>query len=321
VVEYSVTVYYSAGFKASTSDVGAFVDQVIAETNTGYINSKIPLRVKLHCLLESSIPDGLDADTALNRFAESESSNTILRRSADTTILLVDHFDDGGICGINFFDRISDGHTIGTVMKSCALGYFSFGHEIAHGLGLQHDRYTVSTNIWFMLYNKTLEGYAYGHTIELGLYRSIMAYSRYLETRINYYSNPDVIYKRSKWAEAFPTGTQDANNARVLTERRFAIAKIGDESMQCSTSRANFEGQCHDETPRCVKYASEGKCSWEPMAVACPIACGLCSTSRAKFEGQCHDETPRCVKYASEGKCSWEPMAVACPIACGLCSI
>ena len=45
------------------------------------------------------------------------------------------------------------GNTIGTVRKGCALGYYSFGHEVAHGFGLAHDRrvaYSSST------------GYAYG---------------------------------------------------------------------------------------------------------------------------------------------------------------
>ena len=69
-----------------------------------------------------------------------------MRRSADTTILLVNTFSSSGSCGVNWFNTISAGQTIGTVSKSCALGYYSFGHEIAHGFGLAHDRRVATTS-------------------------------------------------------------------------------------------------------------------------------------------------------------------------------
>jgi len=217
--EFSITVYYSAGFKASTADVASFVDQVIAESNAGYINSFIPIRMKLHCLIESSIPDGLDADTTLNRFAGSDSSYNNLRRSADTTILLVDHYDVPDICGVNFFAAMGNGQTIGTVRKGCALGYYSFGHEVGHGLGLDHDRRVV---------DKPTTPYGYGYIIKKGSYRTIMAYNDAGEQRVNYYSNPWVNYKNS------PTGTLKNDNAKTLGDNRFLAAAIGDESMRCN---------------------------------------------------------------------------------------
>ena len=41
IVTYSVKVYYTREFEKTTSDVAGFIDQVIAETNQGYINSKV----------------------------------------------------------------------------------------------------------------------------------------------------------------------------------------------------------------------------------------------------------------------------------------
>ena len=64
IVEYTVTVYYTKGFKETTADPATFIDQVIAETNDGYKNSGIPLRAKLHCVLESDVPDGLASGLA-----------------------------------------------------------------------------------------------------------------------------------------------------------------------------------------------------------------------------------------------------------------
>merc|ERR1719187_963854 len=227
--EFSITVYYNAGFKASTADVETYVDQLIAETNAGYINSKVPIRIKLHCLLESSIPDGLDAELTLDKFSVSEGSKNNLRRSADTTILLVNNFDGPDICGINYFNEVSTGKTIGVVRRSCALGYFSFGHEVGHGLGLAHDRATDAPNgtpFWFGYMNQ----YGFGYILKRGktpVCRTIMAYEEDGESRINYYSNPLVRYK------GLPTGTLKDDNARVLREGRFAISRIGDESMSC----------------------------------------------------------------------------------------
>lgn len=40
-------------FANVTSDVPSFVKQAIAETNLGYVNSKIPLKLKLHCLIKA----------------------------------------------------------------------------------------------------------------------------------------------------------------------------------------------------------------------------------------------------------------------------
>ena len=49
-VAYSVMFYYTADFEDLTEDIEGFIDQVVAETNQGYINSKVPLRVTKICV-------------------------------------------------------------------------------------------------------------------------------------------------------------------------------------------------------------------------------------------------------------------------------
>ena len=46
IVTFSVMFYYTQEFEAVTADIEGFVDQIIDITNEGYINSKIPVRVK-----------------------------------------------------------------------------------------------------------------------------------------------------------------------------------------------------------------------------------------------------------------------------------
>ena len=49
-----------------------FLHKVIAETNEGYKNSLVPIRVRLLCIQESSIPDGQDSTNTLNQFTRSQ---------------------------------------------------------------------------------------------------------------------------------------------------------------------------------------------------------------------------------------------------------
>ena len=46
----------------------AFIGQVIKETNVGYINSKIPIGLKLHCLINSNLRDKPSHHVMLNDF-------------------------------------------------------------------------------------------------------------------------------------------------------------------------------------------------------------------------------------------------------------
>ena len=59
-----------------------------------------------------------------------EKSSYHWSRSADAAILLVNSFSNSGVCGVNYFNTIRSGNTLGTVRKGCALGYYSFGHEV-----------------------------------------------------------------------------------------------------------------------------------------------------------------------------------------------
>ena len=81
IVEFTITVYYTEEFKKTTADPLTFIDQVIAETNQGYINSGIPIRARLHCVIQSEIRDGLPAHITLAAFKQSQRSLTALRRS------------------------------------------------------------------------------------------------------------------------------------------------------------------------------------------------------------------------------------------------
>ena len=257
IVTYSVMIYYTAEFAATTPNIRDFVDQVIAETNQGYINSQIPVRAKLHCTEQATIPEikfGFDMFQNFITMKKDSYDKTrfknhydALRNTADAAALLVNEFQ---YCGIGRIGAYANGHTFSVTEKSCALGYYTFGHELGHNFGCAHDKGT-HINPDF--------SYGHGHLIQptgsskYSGYRTNMAYfSSGHYVKVNYYSNPDVIFPDT----GTPTGVAGlSNNAKVITDNRYTFAALGDESGVCegpqsttstttatTTSIPSFEG-------------------------------------------------------------------------------
>ena len=236
IVTYSVKVYYTPEFADATEDVQGFIEQVIAETNQGYINSKVAMRISLLCHEQATINDGNDAVTLLKLFTYMKESPEALRGTADVTTLLT-NATMGNVCGRAHIDTIDSGATISVCAKQCALGYYSFGHEIGHNIGLFHNR-EVTYNLIYP------DGH--GHLIEQGSasagLRTILAYRQENHgVRVNYYSNPNVIHPSTNTT----TGVEGvSNNARILNLRRTALANVGDESRTCSDSGPGTGTSC-----------------------------------------------------------------------------
>merc|ERR1719225_1893290 len=230
VVTYSIKLYYTPEVRDSVSDIRAMADQVIATTNQGYINSKIPLRASLHCLEETEEPESyftaIDDVNAITLFTKYKGGDNDLRGSADAAVLIVKKAV--AVCGIAY--KLRDASNYGKMMVSmtqlsCALGGYTFGHELGHNMGLDHDKYSNGGRN---------TPYSQGYHLPGTKYRTILAYYRSQEPnnrlRLNHYSNPDVKFKN------VPTGSDEADAARRMTEVRFVIANIGDESQTCTTS-------------------------------------------------------------------------------------
>merc|ERR1719422_1325397 len=123
VATYSIMFYYTPEFAAITEDIPGFIDQVIAETNQGYENSEVPIRVTKFCSEAATINDQSDPGALLMNFANMKGSAAALRNTADAAALLVANTD---ACGVAYLGTYIDGWTVSLATKDCAVGYYSF---------------------------------------------------------------------------------------------------------------------------------------------------------------------------------------------------
>ena len=173
------------------------------------------LQIYKLCHEQSTLNDGAE----ISDFVASKPVDE-LRDGADVAALLV---LDAWYCGVGYLDTIASKYTFSISAKDCAVGYYTFGHEVGHNVGAHHDPDT-STN--------TIYSYGHGHLIAAGNgasgVRTIMAYSATGHSyRVNHWSNPEINYSDTNT----PTGVAGlSDNARLWQEKRASLAAVGSES-------------------------------------------------------------------------------------------
>jgi len=226
---YSVMFYYTPEFADITADIDGFIDQVLAETNQAYVQSGVPLTATKFCTERATIHDasGTGSSQLISAFRGMKASVAELRNTADSAVLLATDFSS---CGVAYLNTIGSGNTISVCKKNCCLGYYSFGHELGHNMGLTHNKEVASNNYYPMGHGHLVAG-GQAPLATTGV-RTILGYSASgHRTRVNYYSNPSLTYQ----ATGTPLGVVgEANNAAVLLANRLAMAAVGDETATCS---------------------------------------------------------------------------------------
>ena len=234
---YSIMFYYTPEFAAATPNIADYLDQVVAEMNQGYANSRINITVTKFCQEQTTFSEATISDEdMLEAFTYMKGTGwqgrRALRNTADAAHLMV--MKNTQYCGVAYFAKPIYEWTIGVTQKPCALGHYTVGHELGHNFGGQHDPATDTNNIF---------SYGHGHLIEKGTnttgFNTIMAYGRSgYYAKANYYSNPDVIFPGT----GTPTGIEGvSNNARVLNEMIDQMAALGDESGTCGENPTTLQ--------------------------------------------------------------------------------
>ncbi len=221
--------------EGGTTQMQSYVQLGVAETNQGYVNSGIIQRIRLVEAREVSYTEGSSISVDLARLQNPtdgflDDVGTIRNAdAADLVSLWVATSEN--TCGIGYelTDPTASASSFAafgfSVMEySCAVGNYTFGHEMGHNMGAHHARSDVDTN------GNPPRGaypYAFGYKQLTGnRFRTVMAYDTGCTCpRIDYYSNPDVMYNGVATG-ADPSSADAADNAMVLNNTRTIVANF-----------------------------------------------------------------------------------------------
>ncbi len=211
-----VMVAYTAAARATVGGTAAMESQInlgVAQTNLAYTTSgvKQQLRLVLAYEIDYSESGNLNTDiAALRNFGDGALDELHLLRDAygaDVVSLWVD--DGGGSCGIgSLMTTVAASFArsaFNVVTRSCAVGNYTFAHELGHNMGLRHDPFVDPSASPY--------AYAHGYVDTVNKFRTIMAYNDACVaastscTRIPQFSSATVLYR------TWPSGNAATSNA------------------------------------------------------------------------------------------------------------
>ena len=278
-----VMVVYTPAARGAVGGTTAMVNMInlaVAETNQSYSNSGVIQRLNLvHAAevtyTETTFYAALDAVTDPN---DGKMDNVHTLRDtyfADEVVLII---NDTQYCGLAWLmqtvSTTFEDHAFAVVHWQCATGYYSFGHELGHNMGAQHDHYAVTK------YNQASGAYwySYGYVNTTKRWRTVMAYNDACAdlgfncTRIPYWSNPSVTYG------GYATGASNADNQLNLDNTAWTVAnfRIGERPPSAPTGLSatavspvridlSWTDTSDDETGFRIERRI-GASSWSPIA-------------------------------------------------------
>ncbi len=203
-----VLVVYTPAIRANmggTSAMLAAIDDLVTETNQGYINSQVSQRVRVVHTEEVDYNESTQGENSLETMLYQLSNypngtDGILDQvqtlrntyAADLVVMLVAAVDPSiaGIAWVMAGDGLVahafEPYAYSVVTDFWYSNFYVFGHEMGHNMGAQHDRvHTGSPGAY---------SYSYGYCLPGEIYHTIMAYDGPCYNTINHWSNPAVAY-------------------------------------------------------------------------------------------------------------------------------
>jgi hypothetical protein len=172
----------------------------VTETNQSYVNSGLTQRISLAQAIETAPGDArnqFSADlSALQNLADGKFDELDAARNeflADTVALII---ENSSSCGLGYLNS-SATSAFTVTHRTCATGYYSFGHELGHNLSAHHDWYVADcASGGSCPHNKGFINLA-------GRWRTVMAYNDLCSetapgtycNRLPYWSNPNINYQ------------------------------------------------------------------------------------------------------------------------------
>jgi hypothetical protein len=271
MVVYTATTRAAAG---GTAAIQSQIDLAFAETNQAYLSSGVNQRLRqVHSeevVYNEATADPLgDALNCISSTTDGCLDNIhTLRNTYGADLVSIWLENGGGYCGIAWLmTSVSTSFAVNgfsSVARSCATGYYSFGHELGHNMGLNHDTYVAPGTL----------PYAYAHgftnTTAASPWRTTMAYNDACAavgkncTRLQYFSNPAITYGGATMGNA-----ATADNHLALNNTAFTVANFRTSISTCTytlgTSSASFSASGGMGS---VALTTGSTCAWTAVSNA-----------------------------------------------------
>ena len=220
-----------------TDSIKATIQTALNETNTAYVLSGVKTQLRLVHVEEIAYAETGNIAMDLANFTGSYTVKSLRNTYGADMVGVIT--ESGGIyCGLANAIMASDDNAYMVTTRSCATGYYSFGHEFAHLQGARHDIYVDSGSTPYIY------GHGYVHTGSTAgtRWRTVMAYNDkcsdlgYNCTRLQYFSNP-----AKKYGGA-PTGATTAKNYQVLNNTALTVANFRTQVLDGANFTSTFKG-------------------------------------------------------------------------------
>lgn len=240
------------------AQMDALVALAVAETNGGYGRSGVAPRIRLvgsgataTTEVGGSLFTDLDRLTAIGDGFYDEAHGLRDAVHADQVSLIVE--DSTGNCGLGWLQAEQD-YSFSVVARGCATGNYTFGHELGHNQGADHDTYPgvpVGSTI----------PYARGYVNVQAGWRTVMGYNDACVAagsncvRLQNFSNAAVL------EAGLPTGTAATANFQVLNES--ALRMAGHRQSRIYPDAPAIAG-----SPRVGRTLTAVPGTWQPAGLA-----------------------------------------------------
>ncbi len=254
--EIKILVYYSQYAKSQYPNIEDLIALEFEDTNAALAASNIDATVTAVALVE--IEDSQQDDNLFDMREHLGAYQTLPSLRNKYAADLVHFFGSriGFVCGKAWYAANRSGwsedeYGYGVTSMNC-FGNMTFAHEIGHNLGAKHDRYVEAGGDDY---------FNYGYSDVDNAFRTIMSYTNECSengvncNRINFFSNPDVLYAgEHPVGTAIDSDTPEHNalminqTANIIANFRGVGAPIGldgsynDGNQQLELSWQPFEG-------------------------------------------------------------------------------
>jgi hypothetical protein len=242
VTVVDVLILYTAAARQAAGGTTAIQNKIvlaITEINQSYLNSGIPMELRLARAAEVAYDESGGIETALTRLTSMgdgfmDEAQVLRNQSAADLVQLWINGPgaQGGTVGLawlmNTASSYFEAYAYSVVEVNFATGpYYSSGHEFGHNQGAAHDRANAS--------GQGAYAYAYGYQKASGAYpfRTIMSYAcaGVYCPKLNYWSNPELQYQGQPLGVA-STAANAADNRLALTNTRAIVAGFRNAAQQ-----------------------------------------------------------------------------------------